>query len=300
MQIVHFEVDRELDKFLKGDKFEKSLNQIADYLEFKQVKCITIKIGSTADEKTLSNFPQLELLITRTVGTDHIDLDYCFKQGITVKNIPDYGAFNIAEHAFALLLAGCRNILSIDKEIKKGKFSYVDHLGFALKGKVIGVIGTGHIGLEMIKRAKGFEMEVIAFDLFRKDDTADSLGFRYVDLDYLLENSDIVSLHAPLTPKTQHMISELQIKKMKEGVILINTARGSLVDNRALTDNISKFRFVGLDVLEGEKEFDKENPLINFDNVLITPHVAFYSDLSVKKIAQETEKIIEEFLLEKQ
>jgi D-lactate dehydrogenase len=165
MQIVHFEVDSELGKYLKGDKFEKSLNQFENYTEFENVECISIKIDSSADEKTLSNLPQLKLLITRTVGTDHIDINYCNKKGITVKNIPDYGAFNIAEHAFAMLLTGCRNIREIDKEIKNGKYSNTCHLGYALKGKVLGVIGTGRIGLEMIKRAKGFEMEVSAFDI---------------------------------------------------------------------------------------------------------------------------------------
>jgi D-lactate dehydrogenase len=300
MQIVHFEVDSELGKYLKGDKFEKSLNQFENYTEFENVECISIKIDSSADEKTLSNLPQLKLLITRTVGTDHIDINYCNKKGITVKNIPDYGAFNIAEHAFAMLLTGCRNIREIDKEIKNGKYSNTCHLGYALKGKVLGVIGTGRIGLEMIKRAKGFEMEVSAFDIHKKEEFAKALGFEYISLDKLLESSDIISLHAPLTPETHHMIAEPQITKMKEGVILINTARGGLIDTQSLINNISKFRFLGLDVLEDENKFDKENPFLKYDKVLITPHVAYYSDLSVKKIAQETEKIIEEFLLEKQ
>ena len=299
MQIVHFDVDSEIAKYLSGPKVHTSINQ--DFSEdMKFAECISIKIGSQADKKTLEKFPDLKLLVTRTVGVDHIDLDYCFSRGVTVQNIPDYGAFNIAEHAFAMLLYGCRNIASSQLDVKSGNFTFEGHLSYALKGKKIGVVGTGRIGLEMIKRAKGFEMEVLAFDIHKKEEAAIDHGFRYVSLEELLKNVDILSLHAPATTETHHLITSKELELMKSGSIILNTARGDLINTEALIKNIKKFRFVGLDVLENEKNFDMNNPLLKFENVLITPHMAFYSDLSVKEIARETNRLIEEYLLEKQ
>ncbi|OGK13226.1 hypothetical protein A2861_02860 [Candidatus Roizmanbacteria bacterium RIFCSPHIGHO2_01_FULL_38_15] len=248
------------------------------------------------NKKTLVFFPKLKLIVTRTVGMDHIDLDYCKKMGIVVNNILDYGSFNIAEHAFALLLSGTRNIINSQKEIQKGIFSYTNYLGISLKNKRIGVVGTGKIGLEVIKRAKGFEMEVVAYDVYKNEKAAKKLDFPYITLEELAKTSDVITLHAPLLDSTKHMINKKIIRLMKKGVILINTARGGLIDTRALVNEIKKFRWVGLDVLEDEEKFTKKHPLLTFDNVVITPHIAFYSDASVKKIAEETEKIIYDFL----
>lgn len=294
MKIIHFDVDSELSKYLKGTKKDYSIQNIQNQEDF-EAEIISIKTSSQASQENLSKFKNLKRLITRTVGQDHIDMDYCKKKGIEVKNILDYGSFNIAEHAFALLLSLTRNIISSQKDIKNGKFSFEGHLSFSLKGKVIGVIGTGRIGLEMIKRAVGFEMKVLAYDVFKNEEAAKNLGFRYVSLEDLLKDSDVISLHVPLLPETKHIINKKSISKMKDGVILINTARGEIVDTNALIEQIDKFRFIGLDVLEGERGFDKNNKLLKFKNVLITPHVAFYSDSSVKKIAEETEKAQRKF-----
>ncbi|KKQ36285.1 MAG: D-isomer specific 2-hydroxyacid dehydrogenase, NAD-binding protein [Candidatus Roizmanbacteria bacterium GW2011_GWA2_37_7] len=295
MDIIHFDVDTELQKYLKGDVRAESLQQIVGREEFLHINCISIKSGSKADKDVLSLFPSLHLLITRTVGTDHIDLDYCRKRGIEVKNILDYGAFNIAEHVFALLLAGTRNILSTQSEIRSGKFTYKGHLSIALKEKTLGVVGTGRIGLEVIARAKAFGMTVIAYDVIQNKKAQEELGYEYVELEKLAGESDIITLHAPFLESTHHIINEKIISTMKDGAVLINTARGELIDTEALVKHISKFRFVGLDVLEGEKTFSNDHPLLKFENVVITPHVAFYSDASVKKIAEETMRIISEF-----
>lgn len=294
MNIVHFDVDRELDTYLSGSKTESSL-QTCKKAELRKTEAVSIKTASQADDHTLSQFPNLELLITRTVGTDHIDIEYCKKKGIAVYHIVDYGSFNIAEHVFALLLSGTRNILNTQQEIKSGTFSYNGHMGVALKGKMIGVVGTGRIGLEVIKRANAFEMMVVAYDVFKNEKAREELGFEYVELEELLERADVVTLHAPLLESTKHMINESSIKKMKMQSVLINTARGELIDTEALIRNIEKFRLVGLDVLEGEKEFSKDNPLLGFENVIITPHIAFYSDASVKKIAEETMRLLENY-----
>lgn len=294
MNIIHFDVDRELDKYLSGNKTATSL-QNCESVSQKGTEAVSIKTASQADAKTLSQFPNLKLLITRTVGTDHIDIEYCRKKGIAVYHIVDYGSFNIAEHVFALLLSGTRNILNTQKEIKDGTFSYDGHMGLALKGKTMGVVGTGRIGLEVIKRANAFEMKVIAYDVYKNEQAHKELGYEYVELDELLKQSTIISLHAPLLDSTRHMIDDAAIQKVKDGVVLINTARGELIDTEALIKNIAKFRLVGLDVLEKEKEFSKNNPLLGLENVIITPHIAFYSDASVKKIAEETMRLLANF-----
>ena len=296
MNIIHFDVDGELKKHLKGDTRTESLQSIDSSEGVSKVDAISIKTGSNADKSTLSPFTNLKLLFTRTVGTDHVDLEYCKMRGIEVKNILDYGAFNIAEHVFALLLTGTRNILSTQDEIKKGTFSFRGHLGIALKGKTLGVVGTGRIGLEVIKLAGAFGMKVIAYDVYKNDAAQKELKYEYVELEELAKRSDIVTLHAPLLESTRHMINASIIEVMKEGVILINTARGELIDTEALIANIGKFRWVGLDVLEGEKAFSKDHPLIHQANVVITPHLAFYSDESVKKIASETERLMNPFI----
>lgn len=294
MHIIHFDVDPELNKYLPGEKKEISLQDCDESLQ-KETEAISIKTASQADAKTLSQFPKLKLLITRTVGIDHIDLKYCREKGIAVYHIVDYGSFNIAEHVFALILSGTRNILSTQQEIKAGTFSYNGHMGVALKGKTLGVVGTGRIGLEVIKRAIAFEMKVLAYDVYKNEQAEKELKYTYVEIDELLTESDIISLHAPLLDSTRHIISNDAIRKMKNGVVLINTARGELIDTEALIKNISKFRLVGLDVLEDEKEFNQKNPLLGYENVIITPHIAFYSDASVKKIAEETIRLLENF-----
>ena len=292
MKVVHFDVDQELSRYLEGEKYPHSLQEEQNKKILDEAEAISFKLKSKATSDSLSRFTKLKLIITRTVGLDHIDLDYCRAQGISVYHIPDYGAFNIAEHAFALLLSGTRNIVSSQKDIQNGLFRYAPHLGVALKGKILGVVGTGKIGLEMIKRAVGFEMEVIAYDVYKNEKAAEELGFRYVDLEELLSKSDVISLHAPLIPTTEHMINEESIMKMKDGVVLINTGRGGLIDTAALVKLINKFRFVGLDVIEDEDSFNRKHPLLSHENVLITPHIAFYSDASVKIIAEKTiEKI---------
>ena len=295
MKTVHFDVDAELNKYLKDEKYSQALQKISNKRKYFTVEVITIKSLSQVNKKTLANFPKLKLIVTRTVGTDHIDLDYCKQKGIAVYRIVDYGSFNIAEHVFALLLSGARNIVSSQREIKKGIFSHVNHLGFALKGKTLGVAGTGKIGLEVIKRAKGFVMEVVAYDVFKNEKAAKELGFPYISLEKLAQTSDVITLHAPLLDSTKHMINEKIMRAMKQGVILINTARGGLIDTKALINNINKFRWVGLDVLEDEEKFAKNHPLLKFDNVVITPHIAFFSDASVKKIADETDKLVKNF-----
>lgn len=295
--IVHFDIDKNIGEFLTGDKRSfsitpKTLREIKDK---NKISVITVKSQSQINKQVLSSFPKLKLIVTRTVGVDHIDLIECKTRNIAVYNVPNYGPQHVAQHAIALLLAGARNIVRANQETHQGKFSYKNFLGISMHGKTLGVIGTGKIGLEVIKIAKSLGMKIIAYDIYLNKKAASDLDYQYVDLPQLLKQSDVITLHIPSTRETKHLINNQAIKQMKPGVILVNTARGDLIDEKALLTNINKFHTVCLDVLEQEAEFSMNNPLLKFKNIIITPHCAFYSDEALKIIAKETEENIKRF-----
>lgn len=295
--VVHFDVDVFLENLLIGRVFPFSLSQknLAKIPGKDKIEVLTINAYSKIDKNLLNFFPKLKLLLTRSVGTDHLDLFSCRKKKIKVINIPDYGSEIIAEHAMALLLSGCRQIVKADKFVRKGEFHYENFLGLALSGKTLGVIGTGKIGLAFIKIAKGFNLNILAYDIYKNQKAEKDLKFSYVSFEELIKKSDIISLHIPFSLETKHLINETVINQMKNDVILINTSRGGIIDTQALIKAIKKFRFVGLDVLEDEKNFNKNHPLLKFKNVLITPHIAFLTDKSIKNIAKITNETIKKF-----
>lgn len=296
--IVHFDVDKNFAGFLKEKKYSFSLNnKNSSRVKNKQtIDLITVKSCSLVNKAVLQEFPNLKAIFTRTVGANHIDLDYCRKNKISVYHIPDYGAFAVAEHVFALLLSQTRKVISLNKETKKGKFSWKNGQGFTLKDKILGIIGVGKTGRETAKIAKGFSMKIIGFDKFQDQKFAKEVGMEYVDLDKLLKKADIISINIPLIKETYHLINEEQIKKMKNGVVLVNVSRGEIIDTQALVKNLDKFKYVCLDVLEEESIFNKKNPLISklikSDKVSITPHIAFFTDLTTAQICRITYKNI--------
>lgn len=296
--IVHFDVDENIKPYLKGKQYSFSLikNNLQKIRNKEKIKAVTIKSQSLINENILKALPTLQLIITRTVGVDHINLKTCKEHKIIIQHIIDYGSQNIAEHALGLLLAGARNIIQANEQVHNGIFSYQNFLGVSLKNKTIGVIGTGKIGLALIKLIKSFDMKILAYDICQNQKEAKNLEFLYVSLDELLKKSDFISLHIPLIPQTHYLISEKEIRKMKNGVILVNTSRGAIVDTKALIKYIAKFKAVCFDVLENETKLTKNNPLLQYQNIIITPHIAFYTDDSIKKIAKETEICLNKFL----
>lgn len=285
---------KELKKEHNVKVYDENVSEVLDEIEDAEI--ISCRTKSKFSKEVIDKFSNLKLIATRTVGVDHIELEYCKSKNILVNNVPDYGSDVVAEHVFGLLLAGTRNILKAYKKVKKGEFNFKNLKGYSLNGKVLGVVGTGKIGEEVIKRAKGFGMEIIAFDVAKKEELVKNFDVRYVGLDELYKESDIITLHVPLLEQTKHMIDNESISKMKNGVILINAARGELIKTEELIKNIKKFYFVGLDVLEDENSFSKENKLLKFKNVLITPHIGFYSAESLKKTYEITLENIREFL----
>jgi D-lactate dehydrogenase len=285
---------------------------------FTDAEVVATFINSRLGAGVLRLLPHLRLVATRSTGYDHIDLDYCRAHGITVCNVPGYGDHTVAEHAFALLLAIARNIVESVERTRRGNFAPSGLRGFELFEKTLGVIGTGRIGRRVIGIAKGFGMEVVACDVRPDEFAAAALGFRYAPLDELLGAADVVTLHVPATPESRHMLSDREFALMQDGAVLINTARGNVVDVPALVRALStgKLRAAGLDVLPEEPAIREEaqifragapeegydlralvanHVLLRFRNVVVTPHNAYNTEGAVRRIIATTLDNIEAF-----
>jgi D-lactate dehydrogenase len=251
----------------------------------------------------------LKLVATRSTGFDHIDLEACKENKIIVSNVPSYGENTVAEHTFALILSLSRNIYKAYTRSLRYDFTIEGLKGFDLKDKTLGVIGAGRIGLHVIRIAKGFGMNVLAYDVNQNDLLAEVLGFEYVSLEELLSKSDVITLHVPYNKFTHHLINKDRVKLIKKGAILINTSRGAVVDTEALIEALNKgiLAGAGLDVLEGEELIKEEKQLLydqkklevlsnlvrghillSKENVVFTPHIAFYSQEALERILEIT------------
>jgi D-lactate dehydrogenase len=287
--------------------------------DFSDVEVASPFINSRLDASVLAHFPKLKLIATRSTGYDHIDLHYCAKHGVAVSNVPDYGDSTVAEHVFALLLAVARNLVEAVERTRRGRFTQTGLRGFELRDGVIGVVGTGRIGLRVIEIARGFGMKVIAYDVQQDEAAATRLNFSYASLDQLLSDADVVTLHVPATSGTHHMLSDREFSRMKPSAILINTARGNIVDVEAMVRALAdrRLRAAGLDVLPQEPLIREEaaifhqeaavrdaedfkalvanNVLLRFPNVIVTPHNAYNTDAALQRIIATTLANIEAF-----
>jgi D-lactate dehydrogenase len=251
------------------------------------VLCMRDQFGRVTRE-VLERLPDLKLIVTRSVGYDHIDLAEAERHGIAVCNVPDYGAHMIAEQAFGLLLAVARNIVRGHNRYEREQvFSDSGLQGLELYGKTLGVIGTGRIGLHSIRLAKGFGMQVVAHDVCENEAEAEDLGFCYEPLEGVLADSDAVTLHVSLNEATHHLLNEERLAQMKPGAILINTSRGAVVDTDALIAALRSGHLggAGLDVLEDER--DRYHDFSGL-NVVVTPHLGWYTDGAVARILKMT------------
>ena len=201
---------------------------------YRDADIISPFVHSVLDHSVLDCFEHLKFIATRSTGYDHIDLEYCTRNAIPVSNVPVYGDQAVAEHVFALLLAISHKIPEAINRTRKGDFSQKGLQGFDLQGKTLGVIGTGAIGKRVVEIAQGFRLNVLACDPKPDYVFADRYNVSYVDLDGLLEQSDVVTLHVPGSKSAKHLLSDREFARMKRGVVLINTARGSVVDTQAL------------------------------------------------------------------
>lgn len=292
-----------VDKGLGADTVEQAAN----------AQVIAMHVTSPVTAEMMSKMPELKHVACRSTGFDHVDLAYAANHDITVSSVPSYGDQTVAEYAIMLLLSLSRRLIPSVEATRAGHdVMPPDLTGHDLGGKTLGVIGTGKIGRKVIGMARGIGMNVVAYDPMPNNDAAQALGYTYVSLDELLAQSDAITLHAPAIPETEHILSKDAFSKVKSGVIIVNTARGTLIDTPALIDALhsGKVAGAGLDVLEGE-EFLQVTPeyalleanaitdakyrqvlaldvLAKMPNVVMTNHNAYNSVEALNRIRQTT------------
>ncbi|WP_202410427.1 2-hydroxyacid dehydrogenase [Pseudomaricurvus sp. HS19] len=278
-----------------------------------QVVCAFV--NDTIDAEVIHQLKQqgVRLLAMRCAGYNNVDL-HAAGTDLTVVRVPGYSPYAVAEHAAALILTLNRHTHKAYNRTRDGNFSINGLLGFDLHGKVAGVIGTGQIGQCLISILNGFGMQVLAYDPQQNSELAARLGFTYTTLAELYRQSDLISLHCPLTPETFHLIDNNAIAQMKAGVMIINTGRGKLIDTKALITALKADRIgsAGLDVYEEEADYFFEdrslNPitddtlarLLTFPNVLITSHQGFFTREALHNIAETTLQNIDDFFAGRQ
>lgn len=290
-----------------------------DNLPPVDTEVLSVFVHSRVDTMVLDHCPQLRLVATRSTGFDHIDLVACRERGVAVVYVPGYGENTVAEYTFALLLTLSRKMYQSIKRVKEeGRFCCEGLQGFDLKDKTIGVVGTGNIGRHVVKIAAGFGMHVIAVDMHPQEDLVMSYQVRYVTLDQLLREADIITLHVPYMKATHHLINRKNLEIVKKGAILINTARGGIVDTEGLVWALRSGVLGGaaLDVLEEEGCITSEvetilehhpreeqlrtllagHALMRMPNVIITPHNAFNSVEAIERIVGTTLENIANFM----
>lgn len=241
-------------------------------------------------ERIINSATKLKGIVRYGIGVDNIDLKAASKRKIPVANVPDYCIGTVADHAFALLLALNRKLLLADNTLRYGNWGTWTSpspklMGVDLEGKILGLIGIGKIGSAVAARAKGFGMKVIAYDPYIPKEAAEKLGIELVDIETLLKNADFISIHSPLTSETRGMIGAKELKLMKKTAYIINTARGPIVQEEALYKALKNgwIAGAGLDVYEKEPP-DKDNPLFKLENVVLTPHIAYYTQEAIWRL----------------
>lgn len=300
-----------------NERFGFEITYYTEHLDKRNVilasgaDAVCIFVNAEVDEYVIDRLYQMgiKIIALRCAGFNNVDIAAAEKKGITVVRVPEYSTHAIAEHTLALMLCLNRKIHRAFIRTKDWNFSLNGFMGFDMYGKTAGVIGTGKIGRSVVSVLKGLGMEVIVYDLYPNQDYANEAGIKYVSLDEIYENSDIITLHCPLTKETEYMINAGSINKMKDGVMIINTGRGKLIHTRDLIEGLisKKIGAAGLDVYEEEGAYFYEDcsdeilsddvlaRLLSFNNVIVTSHQAFFTQEAMNNIAETTLDNITEY-----
>lgn len=282
----------------------------------KGIDAVCIFVNDTADEEIIRIMAHngVKLIALRCAGFNNVDLNAASKYGIKVVRVPAYSPYAVAEYTVALMLSLNRKIPRATWRTRDGNFSLHGLLGFDMYQKTVGVIGIGKIAKKLINILKGFGTKILAYDLYPDKEFAKENQIVYTTLDELYKNSDIITLHCPLTEKTKYIINHESIEKMKEGVMIINTGRGQLIHTNDLIEGLKnkKIGSAGLDVYEEESEYFYEDQsdkiidddtlarLLSFNNVIVTSHQAFFTKEALENIAITTLQNIQDFISEKE
>ncbi len=283
---------------------------------------ISVFVSSPVTADILAKSNNLRHIACRSTGYDHIDMEAARERNISVSNVPAYGSHTVAEYAMSLLLFLSRKLSTAIDSARQGVTVRQDLEGFDLYGKTLGIIGAGRIGCTLARIASGFGMRVLAYDPFPAEHIAHENSFEYTSIEQLLAQSDVVSLHAPYTQENHHLLNEERIAAMKRGSVVINTARGELIDNRALIDALESGHLYGaaVDVLEGEQLINTREELLmirseaadperlkhslevsvlkKLPNVVVTNHNAFNTREAIARINHQTAENIHNFFLQ--
>ncbi|MDR3519293.1 MAG: NAD(P)-dependent oxidoreductase [Candidatus Pacebacteria bacterium] len=296
-QAIFLELLAGIDITLSEEKLSES-----NIAEAKDADIVCIFTNSMITKNVIDFLPNLKAIVTRSTGFDHIDVAYAHTKNIKICNVPAYGSETVAEFTFALILTLSRKVREATLGLKEnGDYTVpANSKGFDLSGKTLGVIGTGKIGKNVIHIARGFGMNVVAYDMYPDLAFAKENNFTYGNLPDILAQADIVTLHAPYTKENHHLINKENISLFKKGAYLINTARGELVDSEALISSLKNGTIAGagLDVLEGERLIKKGDtiPMLDMPNVVMTPHIAFNTKEAELRIMQTSVDNIKNFI----
>lgn len=263
----------------------------------RDLDAIIVRSATKVRKEMIDAAEKLKAIGRAGVGLDNIDVEYAKSKGIKVINTPRATSISVAELTIGLILAVMRKIAYADREMRNGAWPKKKCKGIEMYGKTMGIIGIGRIGREVAKRAKAFGMKVIYYDVYRPDESTEKeLDIEFRELDVLVSEADVITLHLPLTPETKHLINKERIEKMKDGAIIINAARGGIVDENALYEALKSGKLYGaaLDVYENEPL--KESKLFELDNIVLTPHIGAQAKEGQTRAGIEVAKKIAEAL----
>ena len=272
---------------------EELLSILGDY------DALVIRSGTKVTADVVEAGKKLKVIGRAGVGVDNVDVKAATRRGILVMNTPSANIISAAEHTMAMMLSLARNVVWADASLKRGEWKRSKFTGIELNGKTLGIVGLGRVGGEVAKRAKSFQMKLIGFDPYIPPEAAVKLGVRTMPLEQLVEEADIITIHAALTPTTHHLISRELIARMKPNALLINVARGELIDEDALYDALHEKKIAGaaLDVYEHEPPTGSK--LLALDNAVLTPHLGASTKEAQEKVSVEMAEAVKMFLLEK-
>ena len=247
---------------------EELVNDIKDF------DAIIVRSRTKVTRDVIEAASSLKIIARAGVGVDNVDVEAATERGIMVVNSPESTSITVAEHTMGLILSLSRKISIADKSVKAGKWEKSRFMGMELNGKTMGIVGMGRIGSQVVIRAKAFGMDIIVYDPYITPEAAADLGVEVVSLETILKNADVITIHVPLTPETKHLISRPEFEMMKDNTLIVNCARGGIINEDDLHEALSKGEINGaaLDVFENEPP--ENSSLLELDNVVLTPHIA--------------------------
>lgn len=283
-------IEVNMDTSLKGDKLKK---------EIGKYDALLIRSGTQVTAGVIEKADRLKIIGRAGVGVDNVDLEAATKKGVLVMNVPAGNTISACEHTWAMILSLMRNIPQAHESLSQGKWDKKKYKGSEIYGKTLGVVGLGKIGSEVARRAGGFGMEVIAYDPFTTKEAARETGAKLVDINELLKQADIVTIHVPRNEKTKNLINKDTISKMKKTAYLINCARGGIVNEKDLAEAIKNKTIKGAALDVYEQEPAKNSPLFSLDNVIHTPHLGAATVEAQERVAVEIVKQVIDYLRNK-